>query len=348
MVDTAFHRPAWSRRQVMQGWAAGAMCALWPARGGAVPSLLTQHPWLQPLLSQGGYSLPELSALLTHLAPYPEVVRAMDSQAEALPWHRYRARVVTAELVAAGHHHLKAHRPLLERIQGQYGVPGAVVVALWGMESRFGAHQGRHPVLRTLWTLATGYPRRATLFRQQLVEFLLLCREQGWDPQTIQGSYAGAFGQTQMIPGTFRSQAVDFDNDGRRDVFSSVPDTLASIANFLKNHGWEPGGAYTLPLRTTPGLADQVTKDLERMQPWEFWRNAGVRTAPGSSEPGLQTPAALIMLEELSMSGEGPPKDEPVYHLAFNNFRVVTRWNNSRRFAMAVGEVFRAIGEERS
>ena len=127
---------------------------------------------------------------------------------------------------------------LLDRIENHFGVEREVIIAIWGIESRFGSHRGSFNVFETLNTLFDAYPRRSSFFREQLVYFLIVCRENNMDPLKIKGSYAGAFGQTQFIPSSFHEYAVSFDDDAIRDVFNSTEDVLASIANYLRRFGW--------------------------------------------------------------------------------------------------------------
>lgn len=298
--------------------------------------MIDRHPWLLPLVEKDKFDRKWLHDLLQGLPKVKKVIRLMDHQAEAKPYFKYRKLFITPRVIAKGRAMKKKHARLIKRVEARFGAPGEVFVALWGIESRFGKRQGAHRVLPALFTLAASYTRRAEFFRGEFRAFLLLCREEGWDPTAMKGSYAGAMAQVQMIPSTMRRYAIDFDGNGKRDVFHQVDDALASIANFLVGHGWEKDGLYTFPVPTRSDLAKKVTTPtLAHMRPWREWRAEGFEPPPGAREPRDDEPAGLIKLAE---------EHGTRYHMVFNNFRVITRWNRSRRFAMVVHELSQALG----
>ncbi|MBF0154332.1 MAG: lytic murein transglycosylase [Magnetococcales bacterium] len=326
-----------TRRQWLGG-AGGAVLWLWSTgRGWCEEDVLDLHPWMRSWVEQDGLDRGWLNRLFANLVTYRPAIALMERQAEAKPYHVYRRMFVNKRVIAQGRIHFLQHHTLLQQITAHFGVPGEFLIALWGIESHFGTNTGRHPILRVLFTLANEYPRRAVFYQDQLRQFLLLCREEGWDPRDPTGSYAGAMGQVQMIPGTLRRYAVDFDGDGKRDVFDDTDDVLASIASFLRGNGWRTGGSYVLPVKKSETLDKMVSPDVENMRPWREWSAQGVRVASGQHEPDPDEESALIMLEEES---------GPRYYVAFHNFRVVTRWNRSRRFAMVVREL--ALGVTRA
>lgn len=299
------------------------------------PQPTDRHPWLRQWVAEEGFDPAWLNRLLRPLTADERVIRLMDNQAEGQPYHRYRQIFLTENRIQRGVNRMRRHRALLARVQDHYGIPSEILLALWGLESNYGQVTGGFPVLRTLYTLAAHYPRRAEFFQDQLRAFLLLCRDEGWNPTVPLGSPAGAMGQAQMIPQTMRDHAVDFDGDGKRDIFHNTGDVLASIANFLRGHGWRPGGPYAVPLvamagGTDPDPGQRITPTLDEMQPWRQWAESGITVAAGGPQPGPEEPTALIMLEETT---------GPRYHMVFGNFRVITRWNRSRRFAMVVREM---------
>ncbi|MBF0370958.1 MAG: lytic murein transglycosylase [Magnetococcales bacterium] len=303
--------------------------------GAAERDLVARYPWLLALVDEDGFDRSWLNDLLGGLPPYGRVLKLMDHQAEALPYHKYRKRLINDRRVNRGRKRMEEERALLKKIESRYGTPAEILVALWGVESDFGRNMGRHPVLRSLFTLATRYPRRAAFFQEQLRAFLLLCREEGWHPLTLKGSFAGAMGQVQMIPSSMRRYAVDFDGDGDKNIFKSRADVLGSIANYLHGHGWQRGGAYSWSVQKNPALEGMLSPNLSAMYPWKSWQEKGVRLVSGNAQPDLEAPAALIRLEELHGYR---------YYMVFENFRVITRWNRSSRFAMAVYELSRRFG----
>jgi membrane-bound lytic murein transglycosylase B len=262
----------------------------------------------------------------------------MDKQWEAKPYHQYAPLFLTAENIARGKEMLRQHSRLLDRVEATFGVEREIVVAIWGVETKYGVHEGNFSVLRTLITLFDAYPRRADFFRGQLIHFLLLCRENRIDPGEIKGSYAAAFGQTQFIPSSFREYAVSFDADDKRDVWNSIPDILASIANYLKRHHW----TFQSPVYADLGYAlnDQQLRTAEQQGrkakvPFSLViRLQGVRLPPS---PGNR-PLTIVGLE-LPPGGPYPKR----YIAAYPNFQAITAWNHSNRYAMVVSELAEAI-----
>lgn len=190
------------------------------------------------LKSKYHFSDQELHSIFKDQRISRRVLELMDKQWEARPYYKYAPLFLTKKKIATGKKKVSQYKKLLDRIEKELGVDREVVIAIWGIETRYGSHQGRYNVLQTLNTLFDAYPRRAQFFRKQLIAFLVLCKENKVDPKSVLGSYAGAFGQTQFIPTSFRAYAVSFDGDDKRDVWHSVPDILASIANYLKQFHW--------------------------------------------------------------------------------------------------------------
>ncbi len=346
MVDSASqdepcHRAEQGRKSVPRihrlipyGWL-GVMVVLllWgtPSLADDHPPTVTQ-PWLAEWVNRGEFDAAWLNTLLAPLTPDPRVLHLMDSQAEAKPYYLYRKNFINAQRIQSGREQMRLHHDLLQRIQKKFHVPPEMLVALWGVESDFGRHAGGFSVLRSLYTLAAHYPRRASFFQEELRQFLLLCREEGWDPQVPEGSYAGAIGQMQMMPSTLRAYAVDFSGDGKRDIFHNPSDVLASIASFLAGHEWNPGGILSIQLnqKINPDLGTLISPSLDAMRPWQEWQEKGIVLTAKDKKPDPNEPAALIRLEEQQGSR---------YYMVFGNFKVITRWNRSSRFAMVVHEL---------
>lgn len=329
-------------RHIHHGLLSGVLAAVlwivsWTAHALPDPGSPTAtQEWLAEWVNRGEFDQAWLDSLLAPLTPDAKVLRLMDRQAEAKPYYLYRQNFINAQRIQRGRSALREHRELLQRIRKRFDVPSEVLVTLWGVESDFGRSIGGFSVLRTLYTLAAHYPRRAPFFREELRHFLLLCQEEGWDPREPEGSYAGAIGQMQMMPSTLRTYAVDFNNDGKRDVYNDTEDILASIASFLAKHGWNPDSVMSIQLnkKINPDLAPLVSPSLNALRPWQEWQEMGVLLAVQDKKPDPNEPAALISLEEQQGSR---------YYMVFGNFKVITQWNRSSRFAMVVRELSDAL-----
>ncbi|MDA8165448.1 MAG: lytic murein transglycosylase [Desulfobacteraceae bacterium] len=281
------------------------------------------------LESAHGFTKAELDSLFSGLTINRRVLELMDRQWEAQPYYKYYPLFIKPELIAKGKEKLIENAAVLEEIEQKLGVEREIVVAIWGIETRFGEMKGGFGVFQTLNTLFDAYPRRRDFFRNQLVELLLLARENHLDPMTLTGSYAGAFGQTQFIPSSYRSYAVDFDGDGRRDTVDSVPDVLASIANYLKQFGW----TYGQPVYRDIGSA---LKDERLKAAYNEGRNGKVdwhvvQKAQGVAMLPATGPVTVVGLEQ----ADGTMR----YVAGYPNFQAITAWNHSNRYAMAVAEL---------
>jgi len=288
------------------------------------------------------FSESELLALFSRARIKRRVLELMDRQWEARPYYEYYPRFITRETIREGQWLAEKYRALLAAVEERYGVEAPYLLAIWGIESRYGRHRGAFNVFDTLNTLFDAYPRRRAFYRKQLVHFLLLCRENGVDPQTVTGSYGGAFGQTQFIPSSFREYAVDFDGDGRQDVWNSVPDVLASIANYLARFGWTHGDPVYVEIGDSLGSQELV-------EAWKKGRKGFVGRDRIEAAQGIRLPAARgddrLTIVGLERDGRGNMR----FVAGYPNFQAITAWNHSNRYAMAVAELAQRIaGREMS
>jgi len=286
------------------------------------------------------FSRKELDSLFKDVAINPKVLELMDKQWEAKPYYQYRPLFITPAIISLGKEKLQEYKPLLDKIERALGVDREIVVAIWGVESRYGTHQGHYEVFTTLNTLFDAYPRRSNFFRKQLIQFLLLCRENKIDPLAVQGSYAGAFGQTQFIPSSFREYAVNFDGDDRIDVFASVDDILASIANYLHRYHWTLHGPiyqYIGDRLKSKKLVDANEKGRLAKVSWQSVCKAQGITLPA---PPAGTALSIVGLEIDPEKGGGYR-----YVAGYKNFQAITEWNHSNRYAMVVAELAEALKE---
>ena len=292
--------------------------------------------FIRELVERHGFAEKELVFLFSRVRRADPVLEAISAPAEkSRPWTEYRDMLVNERRVAGGVAFWKANRAALERAEREYGVPAEYIVAIIGVETLYGRNVGRWRVIDALATLAFDYPPRADFFRDELVHYLLLARDEGINVFATRGSYAGAFGIPQFMPGSARRYAVDFDGNGSIDLHRSAADAVGSVANFLKSHGWQPGGEVLLEARVRgDGYRAYVTGSLEPKATVAELARAGVEMAD-LPEPLAGESAALIELES-----PGQPSE---YRVGLQNFYVLTRYNRSAFYATAVTELAREI-----
>ncbi len=268
----------------------------------------------------------------------PQIVALMSKPfVEPPKWFEYMPPFLSADRVAGGVAWWRANEDALDRAEAKWGVPPEIVVAIVGIETNYGRITGSFRVIDALATLAFDYPRRSTFFRGELKEFLLLSREQGFTPLVPKGSFAGAMGVPQFMPGSFRRYAVDFDGDARVDLWGSGADVVGSVANYLARHDWQPGGPTIVAAAIAGEHRDAVLRRLDggtsERRPLEAWAGDGV--GPATLVEPVDEPVGLLMLEE-------SPTDAS-YWIAYPNFYVITRYNRSRLYASAVISLADAI-----
>ncbi|TAE79802.1 MAG: lytic murein transglycosylase [Alphaproteobacteria bacterium] len=248
------------------------------------------------------------------------------SQAEdRLRFTKYRKNIVSDYRVKRGRALYAKHRMLLDKIAKEYGVPAPYIVALWGTETSFGAVTGNHNIPRALATLAYE-GRREELFTNEFILALKMIQEGHVSYDQMKGSWAGAMGQCQFMPSSFFNYAVDYDGDGRKNIWHSLPDVFASIANYLKQSGWIADQRWGRQI-LLPTQFDVSQEDINAFRPLSFWSSQGVRFAHGGALPQLPMQAAFIF----------PGSPEEGAYLIYPNFHVLLKWNFSRLFATAVG-----------
>jgi membrane-bound lytic murein transglycosylase B len=248
--------------------------------------------------------------------------------AERPPWQDYRAQFVNETRIARGAAFWKLNGKILRRAERKYGVPAAIIVSILGVETNYGRNMGRYRVVNALATLAFDYPPRASFFRGELEQYLLLARESRVDVFALQGSYAGAIGIPQFMPGSVRRYAVDFDGDGAIDLRRSSADAIGSVANFLREHGWKTGEPVLLRAKLAPDAALFTDGALRPRHRLGDLVAAGIGLEPQPSSADAL--GALIALE-----GD--------YRVGLQNFYVITRYNRSAFYAAAVADLADAL-----
>jgi membrane-bound lytic murein transglycosylase B len=286
--------------------------------------------------SRTGIAGADIESLLGNAQPQATILEAISRPAESvLPWWAYRERFLTTRRIADGVKFWYAHQDLLARIERERGVPAEYLVAILGIETSYGRVTGRFRVLDALATLGFDYPPRADYFRSELEQFLLLVREDGLDPLTLRGSYAGAMGAPQFMPSSVRRYAVDAAGKGQRDLWHDWHDVLASVANFFVAQGWRPGEPVLSEAHAEGAGDDPLAFRLALGDTLGAIRARGY--AVQSSQPD-DAPALLVPAEQAeSMS----------WRVGFTNFLVITRYNRSPRYAMAVHDLAERLRQER-
>jgi len=257
-----------------------------------------------------------------HEAQYrQDVINAMNTPSTFKPWLDYRASFVNQKRISGGMKFWMKHADALERAEKLYGVPQEIIVAIIGVETLYGRNAGNYRTLDALTTLSFDYPRRVEFFRNELEQYLLLAREQNFDMLSIRASYAGALGIPQFMPSSYRKNAVDFDGDGKIDLMMDADDAIGSVANYLKQYGWKAGEAVAVRAKVEEGARPD---DVGAARSLVAWGELGV-SPQGKNGDGL-----FAYLLDFTLP------DGKEFWLGFNNFAVITTYNNSSYYAMSV------------
>lgn len=294
--------------------------------------------FIDEMVARYGFDKAELVQLFAEVEVQPVILEAISRPAEkSKPWYEYRRIFLTPTRIQGGVAFWEGNQASLTQAQSIFGVAPEIIVAILGVETSYGRHTGRYRVIDSLSTLAFRYPPRSNFFRHQLVEFLLLAREEKLNPRRFKGSYAGAMGLAQFMPDSFRDYAVDFNQDGWRDIWESPKDAIGSIANFLKQKGgWQA---------EAPIVRSAEVKGVDYHQ----WLDSGLKPSIPLRQllqAGIQVPdpvpkdklVSLFVLEQ---------KESPQVWLGFRNFYALIRYNSSPLYAMAVYELAEAIKAQR-
>lgn len=307
--------------------------------GSAVAAAGTHQPlrpeveaFIAEMVRKHEFERDALRRVFARVQPRPAIIRAMTAPSTALPWHQFRDRFVDAARISGGVSFWAQHAQALERASRVYGVPPEIIVAIIGIETRYGRTTGSFRVIDALTTLAFDYPRRAEYFTGELEQYLLLAREAGVDVLDMKGSYAGAMGIAQFMPGSYRRYAVDFDGDGRRDLWGNVVDAIGSVAHYLQSFGWQAGEIIVVPAETGDSAIDTVgAAGIKPVITISDLKQRGIVPLAPVSDEAL---AALFSVEtELGQQ----------FWLGLKNFYVITRYNRSINYAMAVFELAREL-----
>ncbi|MEJ2404814.1 MAG: lytic murein transglycosylase B [Candidatus Thiodiazotropha sp.] len=287
----------------------------------------------EEMAQKHGFDAQAVTQLLNETTYRDDIIKAITRPAESKAWYEYRPIFIKQDRIDDGVAFWQENETLLKQVSQETGVPPEIIVAIIGVETRYGRFTGRHRVIDALTTLAFGYPKRAKFFRNELEEFLLLTREEQVDPRTATGSYAGAMGKPQFISSSYRAYAVDHDGDNKRDLWNSNADIIASVANYFKVHGWQAGQPITFQVNGGSDLDAIIAAGTKPKFTWEALLAKGVKPLQETSLP----PDTLVSLIKL----DGGDADE--YWVGLTNFYVITRYNTSNLYAMAAYQLSQAI-----
>jgi membrane-bound lytic murein transglycosylase B len=313
-----------------------ALCLLFAAMRPAA-AIDTGRPdvsgFIEQVSSRDSLDKRQLHKLLRAAKSQPAIIDAMNRPAEkAKPWFEYRSIFLTDRRIREGGDFWLAHRQQLDRASVRSGVAPEYIAAIIGVETFYGRSTGSYRVIDALATLAFDYPARAPFFRDELEQFILLARDMRFDPLDVKGSYAGAMGAPQFMPSNYRRYGVDADADGRIDLWGNWSDVCASVGNYLKEHGWNPGEPVLSEAAVNAGkAADLDGRKLALEETVESLEAKGVNL---ESLLPPEAPAMLIAADE---------PDGIRWRVGYNNFYVITRYNHSALYAMAVYELAAAL-----
>ncbi len=306
--------------------------------------LLSQLAAADPLATQGwdevaqtsGMSVDECKALMQGVDKDQSILDRMATPWERKPWHQYRAIFIKQHRIDKGVAFWNEHEAKLDEVAAATGVPAKVIVGILGVETTFGGNMGDDAVTTALYTLGFFHSGRGTFFRKELGHYLRLATDEGWDVHGRKGSYAGAMGMGQFIPSSYRNYAADGDGDGKRDLFGSTDDAIASIANYFVEHGWVKGGGTLLPAEGEAARLEALAQSkLGLDKTWGDLKQGGLTTEAALSD---QAAAGVFAFDGA---------DGPEYQVALHNFYVVTRYNHSKLYARVVLELADAVESAR-
>jgi len=303
-----------------------------PALGDQSAERETVRAFVSDMVDRHGLKRAEVERLMSRAEYQDSIITLISMPVTAKPWSEFRPLFVSPLRIARGQDFWEENAGVLSRARDRFGVPEEIVVAVIGVETLYGQHVGKHRVLDALYTLAFDYPPRETFFRGELENFLLFLRDSGHDAGLLKGSYAGAMGIPQFMPSSVRQYAVDFDADGRIDLWGSTADSIGSVANYLRTFGWQAGRPVMIRAELEgEGYRAILEEGYKPQRTLAELAARGIRPREPVSE---DLKSALIRLE-----GDGGPE----FWLVFDNFYAITRYNRSLNYATAVYQLAEEI-----
>ncbi len=298
--------------------------------------IISQEEFIEQMVTRHHFDRVELTQLLNQAKVKQSILKIMfrphKPNAKPTPWYKYRQNFVTKSRINKGLQYWRQNAAALKRAEKTYGVPAEIILAIIGVETIYGRNTGNFRIIDALTTLAFNFPKRADYFRSELEHFLLLTREEGINPLQPKGSYAGAMGLGQFMPSSFRRYAVDFDGDGRRNIWTDNTDAIGSVANYFKQFGWKTGEPVIKPTQIRPNAVEKLLAlkfkpqyTLKQLKPM------------GLLYHGDESDSTSVMFIDLET------EIGTAYWVGFQNYYVITRYNHSKRYAMAVYQLSQAL-----
>lgn len=324
-----------------------ALFSMHTADGEPAPS--AEQVFTTKLVQEYGFSANEVRQQLSNANKNEDVLKAISRPWEAKPWYQYQPIFLTEKRLKKGMEFWQTHQRALQRAEQQFGIPAEIIVAIIGVESFYGTYTGTYSALDALYTLGFHYPRRGTFFRKELAELFVLAREEQFSLSELNSSYAGALGWGQFIPSSYRYYAIDFDGDGRRDLLNNPVDAIGSVANYFSRHGWQKNQPVAFPVNVEDSQYQQfIAKGLKYKETFGQLETAGLQLDQQAARQfSLERPldkwqqvagtsdAKLFEFEQASHAE---------YWLGLKNFYVITRYNHSPLYAMAVYQFSLQLG----
>ncbi len=292
--------------------------------------------FINEMVSEHGFKQSELESLFKQVQIKQKIIDAMSRPAEkSKAWYEYRKIFLTDKRIKQGVKFWQENTNVLKYAEEVYGVPAEIIVAIIGVETFYGRLQGSYRVMDALSTLAFRYPKRSKFFRGELKHFLVMSKDQKFDPLSKKGSYAGAMGMGQFIPSSFQSYAIDFNGDGEKNIWTNNEDAIGSVANYFKRHGWKKdqpvADQVNLSKSTTLTKKDSCRRSCKLKLSVAEFRQKGV---VGETQVDDKTAAILLWLKQ---------KNNNEYWLGYKNFYVISRYNHSTLYSMAVYQLSQEI-----
>jgi membrane-bound lytic murein transglycosylase B len=279
-----------------------------------------------------GFKQAEIIEQLKTIKVRQDIIEKISKPAESMDWYRYRKIFIQDKRIQEGVEFWKKHQTSLKKAEEIYGVSPEIIVAIIGVETFYGKIQGNYPVIEALYTLGFHYPKRAKFFRQELAEFFILAKEQGWQYSSIKGSYAGAMGMGQFISSSYRNYAVDFNQDGKINLFTDTVDMIGSVANYFKKHHWRKHGFVAEKIKLNQSQEALIQTSLKLKYSLDKLKAQGIDTSSLDKRSEL---AGLFNFKLADNQSEN--------WLVGDNFYSITRYNHSKLYALAVFELSQLI-----